>query len=493
MMTVIAVIFCIWFGSMVCYMLAIMPRMFKRPDREPFLHVLYAHRGLHDNDTDAPENSMRAFEKAVEAGYGIELDIQLSKDGVPVVFHDFTLKRVCEAEGKICDYTYEELQRFRLCRTGEKIPRLDEVLRLVNGKVPLIVEFKVEWRELALCSPADELLREYKGAYCIESFNPLVLLWYRRHNKSVMRGQLSDSFEKGGEGVHSFLLYRALENLLFNFVTKPDFIAYNHKFYRNRARCICRYVYGGLAAAWTVKSQEELDARRDDFDLFIFDSFIPGEDDQTKILQKSLLEQTFGRETIDVERVKQIVSQIDRISVQENTEKFNREEVWERITESCREELESGELMERLPENAFHKKKLQHHKFIPVAILAVTVFTAICIGNNLGIYAAGKKNLQPDYEEFTVYSLEDLPEQYKEEIIMSCQIPEVLMLDSIKVWDGDLVSGYRIRYLDAEAEKWMNIETAQGMILEGPEGKYARRFQYKGRWYSLCGSFPIEK
>ena len=60
MMTVIAVIFCIWFGSMVCYMLAIMPRMFKRPDREPFLHVLYAHRGLHDNDTDAPENSMRA-------------------------------------------------------------------------------------------------------------------------------------------------------------------------------------------------------------------------------------------------------------------------------------------------------------------------------------------------------------------------------------------------------------------------------------------------
>ena len=149
--------------------------------------------------------------------------------------------------------------------------------------------------------------------------------------------------------------------------------------------------------------------------------------------------------------------------------------------------------MERLPENAFHKKKLQHHKFIPVAILAVTVFTAICIGKNFGIYAAGKKNLQPDYEEFTVYSLEDLPEQYKEEIIMSCQIPEVLMLDSIKVWDGDLVSGYRIRYLDAEAEKWMNIETAQGMILEGPEGKYARRFQYKGRWYSLCGSFPIEK
>ena len=98
----------------VLYLLMIMPRMTGKPDTVPFKEWLYAHRGLHDNASDAPENSMRAFQKAVDAGYGIELDIQMTKDHVPVVFHDFTLKRICGAEGKVSDYTYEELQQFRL-------------------------------------------------------------------------------------------------------------------------------------------------------------------------------------------------------------------------------------------------------------------------------------------------------------------------------------------------------------------------------------------
>lgn len=275
MMTVIAVVFIAWVILMLLYMLAIMPRVIKRPDRSPFLHVLYAHRGLHDNETQAPENSMKAFEKAVEAGYGIELDIQLSKDKIPVVFHDSTLKRVCGAEGKVMDYTYEELQQFRLCHSQERIPRFEEVLKLVDGKVPLIVELKIEWRDVSLCPITDAMLREYQGPYCIESFNPLGIFWYRRHNKRVLRGQLSDAFRKEDGNTYKSPLYTAMEFLLFNFLTKPDFVAYNHHYYRNRSRCICRYVYGGLAVAWTIKSQEELDARREDFDLFIFDSFIP--------------------------------------------------------------------------------------------------------------------------------------------------------------------------------------------------------------------------
>ena len=93
------------------YLWAILPRMTARPDRSPLLaQRCYAHRGLHDNATDAPENSMAAFRKAVEAGYGIELDVQLSKDRIPVVFHDETLRRVCGVEGKVRDYTFEELQ-----------------------------------------------------------------------------------------------------------------------------------------------------------------------------------------------------------------------------------------------------------------------------------------------------------------------------------------------------------------------------------------------
>ena len=255
------------------YFLMIMPRMTGKPDTAPFKEWLYAHRGLHDNASDAPENSMRAFAKAVDAGFGIELDIQMSKDGVPVVFHDFTLKRICGASGKVIDYTFEELQQFSLCGTDQRIPRFEDVLKLVDGRVPLIVEFKIELADLSICPAADQLLSNYKGMYCMESFNPLGVLWYRRHRKSIVRGQLSDAFLKEGE--YTGALYFLLQNLLFNWLGKPDFVAYNHKYPNILSRKLCRGLYHNTAAAWTIKSQEQLEAAKEHFDIFIFDSFIP--------------------------------------------------------------------------------------------------------------------------------------------------------------------------------------------------------------------------
>lgn len=261
----------------VLYLLAIMPRMIGRPDRSPFLAVLYAHRGLHDNAMDAPENSMAAFQKAVEAGYGIELDVQLSKEKIPVVFHDFTLKRVCGVEGKVSDFTYEELQKFRLFQSNEKIPTLAEVLHLVQGKVPLIVEYKIAGMDPEVCVRAEELFQHYEGLYCIESFHPTGLFWYRRNRKHIMRGQLSNSYAKEGETGYPFLMYEVLHHLLLNFLTKPDFIAYNHKYHKDMSRVLCRYLYRSVAVAWTIQTQVDLDARQGDFDLFIFDSFLPRE------------------------------------------------------------------------------------------------------------------------------------------------------------------------------------------------------------------------
>lgn len=275
MNTVFIVTGSVLLGILVLYFLMIMPRMIRRPDREPFLKVYYAHRGLHDNASDAPENSMKAFQKAAEAGYGIEMDIQLSKDNIPVVFHDFTLKRVCGAEGKISDYTYEELQQFHLCGTEEKIPKFEDVLAMVDGRVPLIVEFKIEFKDYSLCPIADRLLQNYKGLYCMESFNPLGVLWYRRNRKEVMRGQLSDAFLREGE--YRGILYWVLQNLLVNFMTKPDFIAYNHKYPGMLSRRVCHGFYRGTAAAWTIRSQEELEQAKKHFDIYIFDSFIPQE------------------------------------------------------------------------------------------------------------------------------------------------------------------------------------------------------------------------
>ncbi len=255
------------------YLLMILPRVAGGQDMEPFAGWLYAHRGLHDNNTDAPENSLRAFEKAAEAGFGIELDVQMTKDGMPVVFHDFTLKRMCKEEGRVADYTFAELQKFALCGTNQQIPLFENVLKMVDGRVPLIVELKIEKADLSVCREADRLLRAYKGLYCIESFHPMAVAWYRRHRREIVRGQLSDAFLKEGENV-GFLFF-LLQNLLFNWMGRPDFIAFNCKYPNMLSRKLCRAFRHGCAVAWTVKSAEQLREARKGFDIFIFDSFLP--------------------------------------------------------------------------------------------------------------------------------------------------------------------------------------------------------------------------
>lgn len=262
-------------GLVILYLWAIMPRMVKRPDRTPFEGKLYAHRGLFDNEGDAPENSLPAFAKAVESGFGIEMDIQLTKDKIPVVFHDFTLKRACRTSGKVMDYTYEELKKLELFCSQEHIPTFEEALEVIDGKVPIIVELKIEWSDCRVCRIADEILRKYNGLYAIESFNPLALLWFRKNHKEVVRGQLADHFRKEGNANVPF--YFLLHYLTLNFLTKPDFIAYNHKYSKNMSRQICRYLYGAAAAGWTIKNEEQLEEAKENFDMFIFDGFIPGE------------------------------------------------------------------------------------------------------------------------------------------------------------------------------------------------------------------------
>ncbi|NLG05786.1 MAG: glycerophosphodiester phosphodiesterase [Clostridia bacterium] len=261
------------FTLAILYVLAVMPRTVYNRRSKEMANTLFAHRGLHNNDTIAPENSMKAFEKAVEAGFGIECDVQLTKDHIPVIFHDFSLKRICAKEGKISDYTYDELKNFSLCRSEEHIPRLNDLLQLVRGRVPLLIELKIEFMDLKLCEQVDKLMRDYNGIYYIESFNPLALFWYRKNHNDVLRGQLSDGFhrESIGKAVICFLV----ENLFLNGITKPDFIAYNHRYAKNINRRMCRKLFRNTAVAWTIKSEEELERASKEFDVFIFDSFRP--------------------------------------------------------------------------------------------------------------------------------------------------------------------------------------------------------------------------
>lgn len=254
------------------YVFLIAPRMFGKPDCSFLRGVKYAHRGLFDNDSDAPENSLKAITKAVENGYGIEFDVQLSKDKIPVVFHDHSLKRVCKMEGYVSDYTLEELQKIHLENSDQTIPTLEQVLEVVDGKVPLIIEYKMDIVDTKVCELSNALLEQYKGPYCIESFHPWAVKWYKEHRPDVVRGQLSQDYakEKGYDKFQFFIM----KHLLTNFLTRPDFIAYRHSDANVFARRMCTKL-GALPVAWTIRSQEELETARSQFELFIFDSFIP--------------------------------------------------------------------------------------------------------------------------------------------------------------------------------------------------------------------------
>lgn len=261
---------------LVLYLLAIMPKVTGRHDLTPWRGKYYAHRGLHQNINEAPENSMAAFKLAVSHNYGIEMDVQLSKDKIPVVFHDYNLKRVCGVDKKVRELTFAELQELTLYQSGERIPSFQSVLAMVNGRVPLIVEFKVELHNTSVCDIAAPMLDRYNGVYCIESFNPLVLLWFKRKRPNIMRGQLSSNLIKDKE-VGSASLYFILQNLLLNFITKPDFISYNYIHRSTLSLVLCRRLYRTPTFAWTIKSQKGLDESRKSFDFFIFDHFIPQE------------------------------------------------------------------------------------------------------------------------------------------------------------------------------------------------------------------------
>lgn len=247
----------------------------KRPDASALTGWLYAHRGLHGGDV--PENSLAAFSRAVEAGYGIELDVQLTRDGFLVVHHDASLKRVCGADLRICDITFEELCRHPL-PDGSCVPLFSDVLALVGGRVPLIVEVKHHGGTARNAASALQQLGAYGGPYCVESFHPLAMRYFRLHAPDVVRGQLA----MGGArqpGETGFIAYFALKHLLVNSLSRPHFVAYSYPEDHTLAMWLMRRCFHPLLAAWTLRSQEALDgALARGYQLPIFEGFIPRRD-----------------------------------------------------------------------------------------------------------------------------------------------------------------------------------------------------------------------
>ena len=267
--TVILLLLCliVW-GS---YLWAIRPG---RADMAAFKGHYYAHRGLHSQERGIAENTLEAFARAAFYGYGIELDVRLTSDQQVVVFHDDTLARATGVDIRIDELTLEQLKEYSLFATVGKIPLFRDVLRVAGGKVPLIVEVKSGPQNALLCQKTWELLQEYSGPYCVESFHPGIVRWFRKNAPQVVRGQLASDMTKEDNGLSRTSRFM-LTYMLSNFMARPQFIAYNHKDSSNRSFRLCRRLYHANTVAWTLRSKKELEEARASFDLFIFENFLP--------------------------------------------------------------------------------------------------------------------------------------------------------------------------------------------------------------------------
>lgn len=252
-----------------------MPGPSTRAQLEPFMKQPIAHRGYFDNDSAAPENSLAAFQRAIDHGYAIELDTQLSADGTVVVLHDKSLLRSSGVDRNVQDMTDAELASCTLFNSSEKVPTFAEALKLINGQVPLLVEIKGEAGDdvAAISKATAELLDKYDGVYVVQSFNPFALQWFKENRPNVPRGLLSKDFIADGEG-QSVVNRAALTSMLTNVAARPNFISYELKSDGQLTFEAMQQLSDLPCFAWTLKSQEELDkAKAAGFDGFIFDSF----------------------------------------------------------------------------------------------------------------------------------------------------------------------------------------------------------------------------
>ena len=229
-------------------------------------HKKIAHRGYHNKE--APENSMGAFENAIRKDYAIELDVRISKDNKIVVFHDKDLKRMCNVDLVVIENNYKDIKEFKLLETEEGIPLLRDLLNVVAGRVPLMIEIKNE-NEIGITeSEVDKLLAEYKGEYVIQSFNPFSMRWFKKHNKNVIRGQISWRAKHERNLIIRFIK----KHMLFNIYSKPDFINYEIEGLSSCPIKI-RRLFKKPILGWTLRKKVEYDNVLKKCDNVVFEQF----------------------------------------------------------------------------------------------------------------------------------------------------------------------------------------------------------------------------
>lgn len=230
------------------YLVASAPRIFNRPNMNGLL-TNYAHRGLHGGEI--PENSIKAFERAISAGVGIELDVRESADGTLYIFHDDDLKRMCGIDKKFNEVHDTEIDTLLLGDSEEHIPRFEDVLALVDGKVPLLIELKAKMGNKTLCPKVAAVLDVYKGPFCVESFNSFLMGWFKRNRPQIPRGQLYTDLKKPQPKLRAFA-----DSMLINSISRPDFIAYDIEHEDKPLLRLCLNVFKPARFVWTVRDEK---------------------------------------------------------------------------------------------------------------------------------------------------------------------------------------------------------------------------------------------
>ena len=257
------------------YLFLVMPSRPTDDKAGPFLRRSFAHRGFYDNDEGVPENSLAAFKRAAEHGYGCELDVQLTKDKKLIVFHDNDFSRSSGVDKPVWELTYDEVRELSLFGSSERAPLFTEVLECVSGQIPLIVEIKAEGINTSwyaeVCEQTKRELEGYSGDYCIESFHPYVVNWVKNNMKGVLRGQLVT----GIGDYHNLkrVVAFCITNLLTSFYTRPNFIAYNER--AMGASLKISKALGAMSVVWTVNNQARHDELSKTEDSMIFEHYYP--------------------------------------------------------------------------------------------------------------------------------------------------------------------------------------------------------------------------
>ncbi|MFY0594936.1 MAG: phosphodiesterase [Cognatishimia sp.] len=243
-----------------------------------FLTTPIAHRALHDLKKGRPENSRAAIRAAIDAGYGIEIDLQLSKDNVPIVFHDYQLDRLSDGDGLVLNKTANELAQIPLKGGSEGIPNLDEVLSLVNGKTPLLIEFKDQDGQMGdaigpLEESAAEFLNAYDGPLAVMSFNPNAVARLAQLCPDVPRGLVTSAYDSKSWD-------KLQENICDHLREIPDYNRVGACFISHevadlkRARVSELKAQGAHVLCWTVTSAEIEAQAREVADNITFEQYL---------------------------------------------------------------------------------------------------------------------------------------------------------------------------------------------------------------------------